>query len=104
MANKEVEKITAVESNDDKGTQINVKVRMKNKAFWLAFIPAALLLVQVIAAVFGYTLDLGDLGNRLLAVVNAVFGVLTILGIVVDPTTQGIGDSTQALTYEEPKK
>lgn len=103
MANKEVERTTAVESNDDKGTQINIKVRMKNKAFWLAFIPAVLLMVQVIAAVFGYTLDLGDLGNRLLAVVNAVFGVLTILGIVVDPTTQGIGDSTQALTYEKPK-
>lgn len=102
MANKE--KMTAVESNDDKGTQINIKVRMRNKAFWLALIPAVLLLIQVIAAVFGYTLDLGELGNRLLAVVNAVFGVLTILGIVVDPTTQGIGDSTQALTYEEPKK
>lgn len=104
MANKEVEKTAAVESNDDKGTQINIKVRMRNKAFWLALIPAVLLLIQVIAAVFGYTLDLGELGNRLLAVVNAVFGVLTILGIVVDPTTQGIGDSTQALTYEEPKK
>lgn len=104
MANKDVERMTAVESNDDKGTQINVKVRMKNKAFWLALIPAALLLVQVIAAVFGYTLDLGDLGNKLLAVVNALFGVLAILGIVVDPTTQGIGDSTQALTYTEPKK
>lgn len=104
MANKEVEKMAAVESNDDKGTQINIKVRMRNKAFWLALIPAVLLLIQVIAAVFGYTLDLGELGNRLLAVVNAVFGVLTILGIVVDPTTQGIGDSTQALTYEEPKK
>lgn len=104
MANKDVERMTAVESNDDKGTQINVKVRMKNKAFWLALIPAVLLLVQVIAAVFGYTLDLGDLGNKLLAVVNALFGVLAILGIVVDPTTQGIGDSTQALTYTEPKK
>ena len=61
------------------------------------------MLVQVVAAVFGYTLDLGDLGNKLLAVVNAVFAVLTILGVVVDPTTQGVGDSSQALTYTEPK-
>ena len=34
---------------------INWKVRIKNKNFWIALIPAVLLLVQVIAAVFGYT-------------------------------------------------
>ena len=56
------------------------------------------------AAVFGYTLDFGDLGNKLLEVVNAVFAVLVILGIVSDPTTEGITDSKQALTYTEPKK
>ena len=83
---------------------INWTVRIKNKAFWVALIPAVLLLIQVIAAVFGYTLDLGDLGNKLLDVVNALFSVLVILGIVTDPTTAGVGDSTQALTYEEPKK
>ena len=77
---------------------------IKNKNFWIALIPAVLLLVQVIAAVFGYTLDLGELGDKLLAVVNALFAVLTILGIVTDPTTAGIGDSKQALTYETPKK
>ena len=32
------------------------------------------------------------------------FAVLAILGIVVDPTTQGVGDSEQALTYTVPKK
>lgn len=83
---------------------INWTVRIKNKAFWVALIPAVLLLIQVIAAVFGFTLDLGDLGNRLLDVVNALFSVLVILGIVTDPTTSGVGDSTQALTYTEPKK
>lgn len=83
---------------------INWTVRFKNKAFWLALIPAALLLVQVVAAVFGFTLDLGDLGNKLLAVVNAIFAVLTILGIVTDPTTAGVGDSTQALGYDKPKE
>ena len=83
---------------------INWKVRIKNKNFWLALIPAVLLLVQVIAGVFGYTIDLGELGNKLLAVVNALFAVLAILGIVVDPTTTGMGDSRQALTYNVPKK
>ncbi len=83
---------------------INWTVRLKNKTFWLALIPAVLLLVQVIAAVFGYQLDLGDLGNKLLEVVNALFTVLAILGIVTDPTTAGVKDSEQAMTYSEPKK
>lgn len=83
---------------------INWKVRLKSKSFWLAIIPAVLLLIQVVAAVFGFGLDLGELGNRLIAVVNAVFAVLAILGIVVDPTTSGVGDSAQAMTYTMPKK
>lgn len=69
------------------------KERFKNKMFWLAIIPAVLLVIQTVAAVFGYTLDLGDLGNKLLDVVNAVFSVLVIAGIVVDPSTPGVGDS-----------
>lgn len=83
---------------------INWQVRIKNKNFWMTFIPAVLLLIQVVAAVFGFTLDLGDLGNRLLDVVNAAFSVLVILGVVNDPTTEGVSDSEQALTYTEPKK
>lgn len=83
---------------------INWTVRIKNKTFWLSLIPAVLLLIQVVAAVFGFTLDLGDLGDKLIAVVNALFAVLVILGIVTDPTTEGIRDSSQALTYTEPKK
>lgn len=83
---------------------MNWKVRIKNKTFWLTVIPAVLLLIQVTAAVFGYTLDFGDLGNQLLAVVNAVFALLAILGVVNDPTTAGVADSAQALSYREPKK
>lgn len=83
--------------------KINWIERIKNKAFWLALIPA-LLLVQMVAATLGYTLDLGEIGDKLLSVVNAVFAVLAILGVVVDPTTDGMSDSSQALTYEEPKK
>lgn len=83
---------------------INWTVRIKNKAFWLAVIPAVLLLIQAVAAVFGYSLDLGEIGNRLIAVVNAVFGVLVVLGVVVDPTTAGISDSKQARGYNWPKE
>ena len=79
-------------------------VRLKNKNFWISLIPAVLLLVQVVAAVFGFTLELGELGDKLLAVVNALFAVLTILGIVTDPTTAGVGDSKLAMTYTKPKE
>lgn len=84
--------------------KINWKVRIKNKVFWLALIPAVLLLVQVVAAVFGIDLNLDALGDKLLAVVNALFAVLTILGVVTDPTTAGISDSRQAMEYDKPKR
>jgi phi LC3 family holin len=84
--------------------KINWRVRLKNKNFWLTFIPALLLLVQVVASVFGFSLDLGDIGNKLLAVVNAAFAVMSVLGIVTDPTTKGVSDSEQAMTYEKPKE
>lgn len=83
---------------------INWTVRIKNKTFWITLIPAVLLLVQVVAAVFGIGLDLSDLGNKLLAVVNALFAVLAILGVVTDPTTAGVKDSEQAMTYEKPRE
>ena len=83
--------------------QINWKVRLKNKNFWLAAIPAVLLLAQAVAAVFGYTLYLNGVGDKLVTVVNCAFTVLAILGIVTDPTTKGISDSEQAMTYEKPK-
>ena len=84
--------------------KINWIVRIKNKAFWLAIIPAVLLLIQAVADVVGYQRDFGDISEKLIAVVNAVFVVLSILGIVTDPTTDGISDSTRAMTYTTPNK
>ena len=83
---------------------INWKVRLKSKSFWVALIPALALAVQAIAAVFGFEYDFGDLVNKLIVVVNTVFAVLVIVGIVNDPTTSGVSDSQQALTYKQPKK
>ena len=64
---------------------INWKVRILNKAFWVALIPAVLLLVTQVAAIFGIALDFGVLQEHLLAIVGTVFALLAILGIVVDP-------------------
>lgn len=82
---------------------INWQVRFKNKTFWLTFIPALFLVVQTVASVFGYTLNLTELQANILEVVNAVFALLAVLGVVVDNTTKGVSDSTRAMTYTEPK-
>lgn len=84
--------------------KINWLVRIKNENFWIAIIPAILVLIQIVASIFGVTIDLGELGNKLLQVVDAVFIILALLGIVNDPTTKGIADSRQAMTYDKPKK
>lgn len=84
--------------------KINWKVRVKNKMFWLSIVPALLVLVQTIAAPFGYKFDFGVLNQQLADIINAAFVVLSILGIVVDPTTHGVNDSTNALNYDQPKK
>lgn len=81
---------------------INWKIRFKNKAFWLGLVPLALLLIQQVAAIFGLALDFGILQEQLVAVIGTVFALLALLGVVVDPTTEGIGDSERALAYEEP--
>ena len=83
---------------------INWKVRIKNKTFWLALISAVALVAQAVAAVFGYTIDLTTMVGKLQVVVDAVFGLLVVLGIVVDPTTSGVGDSERAMSYTSPWK
>ena len=81
---------------------VNLKVRMKNKAFWLALIPALLILVQVVAGIFGYKIEIEGVTNQAMAAVNALFAVLAILGIVNDPTTAGFSDSDRAMIYTQP--
>ena len=84
--------------------KINWQVRILNPNFWLSLIPALFLLVQVCAAPFGYNWDFAVLNQQATAIVNAVFGVLAILGVVNDPTTAGVNDSDRAMTYTEPNK
>lgn len=71
---------------------MNWQTRIKNKTFWLALVPAILLLAQVVAVPFGYKFDIDLINKQLLDIINAVFGVLTIVGVVADPTTAGITD------------
>jgi len=84
--------------------KINWLVRIKNKAFWVSVIPALALAVQAIAGIFGWELDFSSLVGKILTAVDAVFALLVVLGIVIDPTTEGVGDSKRAMGYEEPWK
>jgi len=83
-------------------SKINWIVRLRNRSFWLAFIPAMLLLVQQVANILGVPLDYSQLGLQAAEVINTLFILLAILGIVVDPTTEGIQDSSRALSYDRP--
>lgn len=72
------------------------KTRVKSKSFWVSLVAAILLLVQSIAALFGYQWDAAALNQQLTAFVNAVFSVLAVLGIVSDPSVGWMeeGDSS----------
>ena len=81
---------------------INWKTRVKNKAFWAAAIPAVLLLVQQVLAVFGVTVDFSTLEGQLVAIVGTVFALLALVGVAVDPNTVGLSDSARARSYDKP--
>lgn len=84
--------------------KINWKVRIKNKNFWIGAIPALLLLLQQVTEIFGVSLDLSTIQGQILSVVETVFLLLALIGVVNDPTTKGLSDSTKALTYTKPKE
>lgn len=74
---------------------INWKLRFKNKATLIAIASTVILLVQQL----GFKLP-----DNIADVVNTFLTLLVLLGVINDPTTEGISDSPKALTYSEPKK
>lgn len=79
---------------------INIKLRLQNKATLAALAAALVAFCYQVAGIFGVVPPVAQSD-----VVNAIGVVLTILaslGIVTDPTTRGIGDSTRAMGYDAP--
>ena len=74
---------------------INWKIRMKQKSFWVAILSAIFLFAQNIAKAIGY--DIQVYTEQLTDGLNAILGFLVLTG-------KGIGDSHQALEYEEPRR
>jgi len=83
-------------------TKINWTVRLKNKSFWMAMIPAVLLAGQRISVLFGLSFSLSQKQGELLDIVNVLFIILALVGVVADPTVQGIADSERAMQYDTP--
>lgn len=87
---------------------INWKIRFKNKLWVTAFVSQLFILVEVLL-IGAHAVGLTDfhlteeIKGWVLAVVNAVFGVMATLGTIQDPTTEGLDDSRQAMRYDEPK-
>lgn len=80
---------------------INWKIRLKNSKFWLGMIPAICLLLVQVGKLLGFDLDLNDLNQGLCDIVLTLFSILTLLGVVNDPTTAGLADSKHALQKQE---
>lgn len=83
--------------------KVNWLVRIKNRDFWLALVPAVLLLVMQVASAFGIELDLSGVEASIIGIIGSIFAILAIIGVVNDPTTRTLSDSKRAITYEEPR-
>ena len=75
--------------------KINWRVRLRNKTFWLTLVPLLVLLTQ--------QLGLNWVPENWESIFGTVMAILTVVGIINDPTTAGITDSPQALNYVVPK-
>jgi len=82
--------------------KINWKVRLQHKGFWVSLIALLLVLANQIGQTFG--VDITIYNAQVTAITESVLAILALLGIVIDPTTNSISDSEQALKYTKPKE
>lgn len=81
---------------------MNWKLRLQNKTTLLSLIGLILTLIYKVLDIFGVAPAVPQ--TEIISVVELLVGILCMVGIVVDPTTAGIGDSARAMTYDEPHK
>lgn len=81
---------------------MNLKVRFRNKVWVLTFIAALIALVYSVCNEFGISIPISD--NTIMGWVGQIAILLTMLGVFIDPTTDGVSDSDQAMRYSIPKK
>jgi phi LC3 family holin len=82
--------------------KINWKVRLQHKQFWVSLIALLLVLANQIAGIF--YVDITIYNEQITAISETILSILGLLGIIIDPTTSGASDSSQALNYDVPRK
>lgn len=80
---------------------INWKVRIKNPVFWTTVIPAVVSAVYAVLGALGVVAPIAE--SEVINLAAVIIGVLTTLGVLVDPTTKGLSDSHMAMTYRAPR-
>lgn len=79
---------------------INWNVRFKNKVWLMTFVTFVVSTVYQLLSLFDVAPNITQ--DEVMQAVAAVLQLLSLLGVVVDPTTKGLGDSERALGYTEP--
>ena len=77
--------------------RINIKARLKNKTFLIIYSALAIAFVYQILSLFGVTPGISE--NEVVSIFSIVINILACIGVVVDPTTDGMNDSDRAMTY-----
>ncbi len=77
--------------------KINIKQRLKNKTFVITMLTLIIAFVYQVLALFEVVPRFSE--DTITSAGMIIVNILSALGILVDPTTEGIGDSARALTY-----
>ena len=80
--------------------RINWKVRFKNRVWLGSFLSLIIGFVYSLMGLFDVFPEVTE--NAVMQLINQVLTFLGLIGVLVDPTTAGLGDSLRALSYEEP--
>ena len=80
--------------------KLNWKVRFKNKVWLGSFLSLIVGFVYSMLALFDVFPEVTQ--SLVLQLMNQALTFLGLIGVIVDPTTAGIGDSERAMGYEEP--
>ena len=82
--------------------KINWKVRLRNKPWLMSFAALVITFVYDLLAMMEVVPAVSE--ERIMGIVQLVLTLLTALGVLIDPTTQGVCDSERAMLYVEPGK
>ena len=80
--------------------KINWKVRFKNKIWLGSFLSLIVSFAYSMLGLFDIFPDVTR--NNVIEILNQILTFLGLIGVLVDPTTAGLGDSERAMGYEEP--